>query len=123
MGTPAAGGRRPQGFRSLCQSFHQVFIKLGEYVGGHNISTKFYDQPDPPGTPEIKPFKCPKTKLAVSALKGEYAAPKYSTASAETLFEHPSLRFTLTCSLKKTTAIGGFCRYFGWSPAFNCPRQ
>jgi len=47
----------------------------------------------------------------------------YSTASAEPSFEHPSPRFTLTCSLKKTTAIGVFCRYFGWSPAFNCPRQ
>ena len=31
MGTPAA-----------------VFIKLGEYVGGHNISTKFYNQPNAP---------------------------------------------------------------------------
>jgi len=43
MGTPAAGGQRPQGFRSLkSMSFHQVFIKFGEYVGGQNISTKFY---------------------------------------------------------------------------------
>jgi len=77
MGTPAAGGRRPQGFRSLSQSFHQVFIKLGEYVSGHNISTKFYGQPNPPGTPELWPFNCSKTKLAVSALKVEYPAPKY----------------------------------------------
>ena len=36
--------------------------------------------------------------------------PWYSTASAEPSFEHPSPRFTLTCSLKMTTAIGGFCR-------------
>jgi len=28
-----ADGQRPQGFRSLSQSFHPVFIKLGEYVG------------------------------------------------------------------------------------------
>jgi len=28
--------------------FYQVFIKLGEYVGGHNISTKFYNLPNPP---------------------------------------------------------------------------
>jgi len=47
----------------------------------------------------------------------------YSTASAEPSFEHPSTRFTLTCSLKMTTAIGVFCRYFGWSPAFNFPQQ
>jgi len=44
MGTHAAGGRRPQGFRSLSQGFYPAFIKLGEYVGGHNISTKFYNQ-------------------------------------------------------------------------------
>jgi len=38
------GGRHPQGFRShKSKSFHQVFIKLGEYVGGHNIATKFYN--------------------------------------------------------------------------------
>jgi len=35
-----AGGWRPQGFRSLSQIV-QVFIKLGEYVGGHYISTKY----------------------------------------------------------------------------------
>jgi len=33
--------------------FHQVLIKLGEYVGGHNILTKFYYLPKPPGTPEL----------------------------------------------------------------------
>jgi len=32
----------------------------------------------------------------------------YSTASAEPSFEHPSPRFTSTCSLKMTTAIGVF---------------
>ena len=36
------------------------------------------------------------------------AGPIYSTASAEPSFEHPSPRFTLTCSLKMTTAIGVF---------------
>jgi len=30
------------------KSFHPIFIKLGEQVGGHNISTKFYNQPNPP---------------------------------------------------------------------------
>jgi len=50
MGTPAAGGRAAStGFPlSKSKSFHQVFIKLGEYVGGHNISTKLYNQPNPP---------------------------------------------------------------------------
>ena len=33
---------------SKSKSFHRVFIKLGEYVCGHNISTKFYNQPNPP---------------------------------------------------------------------------
>jgi len=70
------GGRRQQGFRSLSQIvFCPVFIKLGDYVGGHNISTKFYNMP-PPGTPELWPLNCPKTELAVSALKVEYPAPK-----------------------------------------------
>jgi len=32
---------------SKSKSFYQVFIKLGEYVGGHNISIKFYNQPNP----------------------------------------------------------------------------
>ena len=53
MGTPAAGsGHRPQCFPlSKSKSFHPTFIKLGEYVSGHNISTKFYYQPNPLGTP------------------------------------------------------------------------
>jgi len=45
-----AGGRRPQGF-ALSQRVHQVFIKLGEYVGVHNVLTKLYNQPNPQGTP------------------------------------------------------------------------
>jgi len=32
---------------SESKSFCPVFIKLGEYVGGHNISTMFYNQPNP----------------------------------------------------------------------------
>ena len=32
---------------SKSKSFHPVFIKLGKYVGGHNISTKFFNQPNP----------------------------------------------------------------------------
>jgi len=41
-------------------SLSQFSFALGEYVGGHNISTKFYNQPNPPGTPEIWPLNCPK---------------------------------------------------------------
>jgi len=68
IGTPAAGGRAAStGFLlSKSKSFHQVFIKVGENVGGHKISTKFYNQPNPPGTPELWPLNCP--KLGVSAL-------------------------------------------------------
>jgi len=32
---------------SKSKSFHPVFIKVGEYVGGHYISTKFYNLPNP----------------------------------------------------------------------------
>ena len=49
MGTPGAGRRVSTGFPlSKSKSFHLIFIKLGEYVCGHNISTKFYNQPNPP---------------------------------------------------------------------------
>jgi len=61
---------------SKTKSFHLVVIKLGEYVGGHNISTKFYYLPNLPGTPVLWPSNCPKTELAVSALQVEYPAPK-----------------------------------------------
>jgi len=32
----------------MSKSFHTIFIKLGKYVGGHNILTKFYNQTNPP---------------------------------------------------------------------------
>ena len=32
---------------SKSKSFHPDFTKLGEYFGGHNISTKFYNLPNP----------------------------------------------------------------------------
>jgi len=50
METPAVGGQEVStGFPlTKSKSFHPVFIKLGEYIGGHNISTKFYNQPNPP---------------------------------------------------------------------------
>ena len=51
MGTPAAGGRAASTWFPLSKlkSFHQVFIKLGEYVGVHlyNVATKLYNQPNP----------------------------------------------------------------------------
>ena len=53
MGTPAAAsGRLAGGIHrvplSKSKRFHPVFFKLGEYVGGHTISTKFYNLPNPP---------------------------------------------------------------------------
>jgi hypothetical protein len=54
---------------SKSKSFHPVFNKLGEYVGGHNISTKFYNQPNPPGTPELWPLNCPKLLFPLSKSK------------------------------------------------------
>jgi len=54
---------------SKSKSFHLVFIKLGEYVGGHNISTKFYNQSKNPGAPELWPFNCPKLGLPHSKSK------------------------------------------------------
>ena len=37
----------------------------------------------PPGTPELWPFNCPKTELAVSALQVEYPAPKNAVITIE----------------------------------------
>jgi len=55
MGTPAAGGlggglwAASAGFPlSKSKSFYPIFIKLDENVGEHNISTKFYNEPNPP---------------------------------------------------------------------------
>jgi len=52
METPAASRRvASTGFPlSKSKSFHQVFNKLGEYVGVHNVSTKIYNQSNPPQT-------------------------------------------------------------------------
>ena len=54
---------------SKSKSFHPIFIKLGEYVGGHNISVKFDNQPNPPGTPELWPFNFPKFGFPLSKSK------------------------------------------------------
>ena len=67
MGTPAARRRvASTGFPlSKSKSFHQVFIKLGEYVGVHNVSTKIYNQSNPPpDTPQLWPFNCPKIRVS-----------------------------------------------------------
>jgi len=60
----------------MSKSFHSVFIKLGEYVGGHNISTKFYNLPNTSRHFWIIARELSKTELAVSALQVEYPAPK-----------------------------------------------
>jgi len=54
---------------SKSQSCHPVVIKLSEYVGGHNISTKFYNHPNPPCTPEWWPLNCPKLGFPLSKSK------------------------------------------------------
>jgi len=44
-----AGGQASTGFPLYkSKSFYPVFTKLGEYVGRHNVSTKFYSLPNPP---------------------------------------------------------------------------
>jgi len=68
---------------SKSKSFHPVFIKLGEYVGGHNISTKFYNLLNLPGTSELWTLICPKTELAVSALQVKNPASKYVVIAIE----------------------------------------
>ena len=60
---------------SKSKSFYQVFIKLGEYVGVQNVSTKFYNQPKPL-TPELWRLNCQKNWIWVSALQVKYPAPK-----------------------------------------------
>ena len=51
---------------SKSKSFHPVFIKLNEYVGGHHISTKFYNPPNPPRYSWIMALEL--FKIRVSAL-------------------------------------------------------
>jgi len=54
---------------SKSKSFCPAFIKLGEYVGGHNIMTNFYNQPNLPCTPELLPLNCPKLGFMLSKSK------------------------------------------------------
>ena len=62
--------------KSKC--FYPVVIKLGEYVGGHNILTKFYNQPNPQETPEIWPLTCAK----LSTIR----VPLYKSNSCHSIF-------------------------------------
>jgi len=71
MGTPVASGwgcRRAVSTEfplPKSRSFHQFFIKLDEYVGVHNVSTKFYNQPNPPRHSGIMALEL--SKIRVSA--------------------------------------------------------
>jgi len=50
---------------SKSKIFHPVFIKLSEYVGGHNISTKFYNLPNPPRHSWIMALELSKNWISV----------------------------------------------------------
>ena len=74
MGTPVTAFT---GFPlSKSKSFHQVFIKLGEYVGGHKIMTKFYNQPNPPRHSWIMALELSKNWISSICSQVEYPAPK-----------------------------------------------
>jgi len=69
------------------KSFHPVFIKLGENVGGHNISTKFYNHQMPPGTPELWPLNFLKVFLwflsnLLNMLVGIKSRPSFITTKS-----------------------------------------
>jgi len=57
---------------SKSKSFRPVLIKLCECFGGHNISTKFYNQPNPPGSPESWSLNCPKLGFPLSKSNNFY---------------------------------------------------
>jgi len=59
---------------SKSKRFCPVLIKLGEYVGGHNISTKFYNRQIHPCTPELWPLNCPKFGFLLSKSKSFHPA-------------------------------------------------
>jgi len=72
-----AGGRCPQGFRSLSQrDFIQSLSNLVNMLVGIISRPSSITCQIPPGSPELWPLNCPKTELAVSALQVEYPAPK-----------------------------------------------
>ena len=51
---------------SKLMCFRPVLIKIGEHVCRHNISTKFYDQPNSPCTPELWPLNCSNWEFTLS---------------------------------------------------------
>jgi len=79
MGTPAAGGRVAFTVFTLSKSknFHPVFIKFYKYIGGHNVSTKFYNQPNPPCTPELWPLNFPKLGFTLSKSEFPFCEHKF----------------------------------------------
>ena len=75
MGTPAAGVSVHRVFALKSKIFNQLFIKLGEYVGVHNVSTKFFNHLNPPGNPELWPLNFP--KLGFPIPKSESFCPVF----------------------------------------------
>jgi len=119
MGTPVAGRRATSTGFTLSKSkcFHLVFIKLGEYVGGHNISTKFYNQSNPPGTPELWPLNCPKLGFPLSKSKsfhpvfiklGEYVGGHNISTKFYNLLNLPRHSWIMALELSKNS-ISGIC--------------
>jgi len=66
-----AGGRAASTGFSLSKSnrFYRVFIKLVEYVGGHDILTKFYNLPNPSRHSWIMALELSKIKVSLSKSK------------------------------------------------------
>jgi len=102
---------------SKSKSFCLVFIKLGEYVGGHNISTKFYNQPHPPCTSELWPFNCPNLGFLLSKSKsfrqvfiklGEYVVRHNISTKVYNLPNSPRHSWIMTLELSKKW-ISGTC--------------
>jgi len=58
------------------KSFHQVFINLDEYVGVHNVSTKFYNQPSPPMHSGIMALELSRIRVPLSKSKSFYYTPE-----------------------------------------------
>jgi len=98
MGTPVAGGQAVStGFPlSKSKRFYPVFIKLGEYVGGRNISTKFYYLPNPPRHSWIMALELSKNWIS------GICSPSWISCSQNTLVVAITIEFT-------TNTTGVFC--------------
>jgi len=53
---------------SKSKTFGPVLIKLGEYVGGHNILTKFYNLPNPPRHSWIMTLELSKIRVSANVV-------------------------------------------------------